>query len=588
MKYVEYIQNGTGTGTESGWGIPLNYIPTDKNNISVRFKIDWTNLSNQDGVILLGCSQGYGNYFRPFSYRRDYLCFDCPSDADGRIDIPFTMGQETEFEAKWDNKTLTLTNLTTNQTVTGTTTATGSFTASWYVWKESTQVSVGVKIYYIDIYEDGTIVKQYRPALDANDVPCLYEELGGTYHYNYDSNKVLTVGPVLSSINAIPSKSSLSNEGETISIEVECENAWTVSQLDNWLTLSSTGDTSGTTITATAPSYSEATARVDTLTFTDSVTGDEVEITIRQKKYSTGQPMYLGADEISEIYLGEDAISEAYLGDVLVYSSGPFMGLKVYPNTVSFNNGSLTADIKVKSSEAWTMTVPSWISASVLTGGTGETTVTLTATTQSSGIQDTITVSSANYSASTYANYDLVQFVDYVHSLSMGNNNENYLTTSFYPTNATRGELIFQHRGYTTGNVLVGMYGTDSGWDNRDWRLFTFQSKYNIDLGSSRIANNLNGFVTGQDYDLSFGNNYIINNTNGLSVTGSTQTPTLDHIPINICLGVVWVKEVKLWEEGTLVFDGKAAKMDNQYGLYDTVSNSFLTTNDFTIVGEEQ
>lgn len=177
----------------------------------------------------------------------------------------------------------------------------------------------GAKWYAFHIIQSGVKVIDLVPAIDENNVVCFYDKVSGNYFYNAGSG-TFTAGPAVSSISATPSKYVLAATGETINIVVDCENAWEVSGND-WLTLSSTGDTGSTTITATAPSYTGATNRDDTLTFTDSVTGDEAEITITQKKYMDGQPMYLGADEISEMYLGLDSISEAYLGDVLVFSS---------------------------------------------------------------------------------------------------------------------------------------------------------------------------------------------------------------------------------------------------------------------------
>lgn len=171
----------------------------------------------------------------------------------------------------------------------------------------------------VEFYENGVLAARYIPYEDDNGVAGFYDENNQTMIYSLGVNWIS--GPAASSIIAEASKKVLSNTGETISISVSCENAWTVTG-DTFLTLSSTGDTGSTTITATAPSYTGSTARTDTLTFTDSVTGDEWEIDIKQKKYSTGQPFYLGADEIVEIYLGDDSISEAYLGEDLVFSSG--------------------------------------------------------------------------------------------------------------------------------------------------------------------------------------------------------------------------------------------------------------------------
>lgn len=118
-------------------------------------------------------------------------------------------------------------------------------------------------------------------------------------------------------------------------------------------------------------------------------------------------PMFLGSDEVSGMFLGADELQEMYLGTDLVYQSGPFVGLKVIPKSISFNVASLTREVKVKSSEAWTMTLPSWVSADITTGDTGETIVTLTATSQTANTSDTISVVSANYSASATVKFVL-------------------------------------------------------------------------------------------------------------------------------------------------------------------------------------
>ena len=174
----------------------------------------------------------------------------------------------------------------------------------------------------IRVWENNVLIGDFKPAVDNNSNVGFYDEVSQLFKANLGTGTPVA-GPILSSINVFPSKTVLAATGETISISVSCDNAWEVSG-NTWLTLSSTGDTSGTTITATAPSYSGASVRTDTLTFTDFVTGDEIEITIKQKKYTNGQPFYLGADEITEIYLGVDTITEAYLGDVLVfYSNAP-------------------------------------------------------------------------------------------------------------------------------------------------------------------------------------------------------------------------------------------------------------------------
>lgn len=326
MKYIEYIQNGTDDIQRVGaWGIPLNYHPSITNNIKLRTKVQM-NTTHPDGRLLMGCMEQSpaDSYFRLFTHRNYDFTFDCPRDSNGRVYVGYTKGQDTEVECVFNDRVLTMTNLTTQQTATINTSYYGTFGADWSLWfpKSTEFVSEGTKVYYIQIYENDVLVRDFRPALDNNNVPCLYEKQLGTYHYNFNGNYTLTAGPVLSSIVATPSKSVIRATGDTINIVVETQNEWSVSQTENWLVLSATGGTGTTTITAVAPNYSGSTDRTTTLTFTDLTTTDTDVLTIKQKRLTNGQPFYLGGDEITECFLGIDGVSEAYLGEDLVFSAG--------------------------------------------------------------------------------------------------------------------------------------------------------------------------------------------------------------------------------------------------------------------------
>lgn len=255
----------------------------------------------------------------------------------------------------------------------------------------------------IKIYKNNVLVGDFRPANNNGSIG-FYDTISQTFKANLGTGTPVA-GPSLSSIIATASKTSLAATGETINISVSCENAWTSTQTGEWLTLSSTGDTGGTTITATAPSYSGATARETTITFLDTTTNDTAVITIKQKKYTSGQPVYLGGNEVTELYLGETAIAEAYLGEDLVFSSGPFQGLKISPRSISFNKTDLTKTVKVKSSESWTMVIPAWVSASTLAGDSGVTDITFTTTVQTADTSGTVVVTSTNYEASANCQY---------------------------------------------------------------------------------------------------------------------------------------------------------------------------------------
>ena len=178
-----------------------------------------------------------------------------------------------------------------------------------------------------------------------------------------------------SSIKAVADNTSFAYSGGIATIVITTNNGWDASTTDNWITLSSSTGSGDTTITATIPSYSGTTDRTDTITFTDTTTGNEAEIAILQRKLSGGQPVYLGTNEVTELYLGSSAVTEAYLGDVLVYSSGPFIGLKI-TTAVSFAKTGGTKEIRVRASDNWEILgVPAWLTLSSTAGTSGNTTI---------------------------------------------------------------------------------------------------------------------------------------------------------------------------------------------------------------------
>lgn len=585
MQYVEYIQNGQEGSRGTGWYIDLGYTPSQTSNVKIKCKVYFPN-SQQDGDLFIGASENGYKKFRFFSYNSapGRMAFDCPSDSSGaRILCNYTGVTEWEFGAIEDGNTY-ISNLTAGISVTGHSNDVRQFNIPFSVWHNGSNNTQGSQVYYIEIYENDVKVKSYLPVLDNSNNPALYEEIGGTYHYN--TGNTLTVGPVLSSIVAIPSKRTLASTGETISIEVATENAWTLSTSGgSFLTFSSTGDTSGATITATAPDYSGLTPREEYLTFVDSVTGDEAVITIKQKKYQSGQPFYLGGDEVTDCYVGGDAVVEAYLGEDLVYSSGPFQGITIIPKTISFNSGLLLRTCKIKASESWTMTVPAWLTASTLTGNTGETVVSLSTTAMTAATSGTIEVVSTNYTASTLVKYSVAEFVNGIKASQMSPNGNRMLDTGIQPNTTTSGNV--------TGNLYYHndgvMIGIENAPDNNDFRLFHPSGNLMMDFGNQRCYN---GFTasdgTATQVDIDFGNCYFTEKIRGVSKASPTSfTGTLPSGTIKIDLACMSVGEIKFWTDGNLVFDGKAAKIGTDYGLYDVVSDTFITTNDFTIVEEQ-
>ena len=199
---------------------------------------------------------------------------------------------------------------------------------------------------------------------------------------------------------------SFKSSGETKNVVVESDNPWTATTSEAWVTLSQTGGTSGiTTLSVTAPEYTSTTEnRTATITITDGEFSVTINVKQAKQRVDGTSDMYLGSINMESAYLGEIQVDSIYLGENLVYSSGPFQGLKVRPSTISVPLTGGTFDLKIKSSEDWTLSMDSnYLSADAYIGTTGESIVTITAqgNTGDTNIVTTITALTANYSAET-------------------------------------------------------------------------------------------------------------------------------------------------------------------------------------------
>lgn len=581
MTNIEYIQNGT-SGRGGGWSLPLNYHPSTTTNVKMVVRA----VTGEDGDLFIGSVAGTGDFFRFFSYEQGMMYFDCPADSDCRLGVYVGQNDPVDWEMGVDsNGDYFLTNLTTQETATGSSIYGRTFNGNFYVWDErgsSTNVAQGQRVYFIEIYENGVKVKDFRPVIDNNNVACLYETIGGTYHY---CNNTLIAGPSLASISATPSKTSLATAGETISIDVDCENSWTVTG-NTFLTLSATGDTGSTTITATAPSYTGTTNRVDTLTFTDLVTGDEIALSIRQKKYSTGQPLFLDLDEISGLFVGTDEILEGYLGTDLVFTSGPFVGLKAKPTSLAFGLYNPSASTTIKSSEPWSITsLPAWLSASTASGDTGETVVVFENVSQSADTADTITIETANFQLSLGVEYESNPMIllDGVRSSSAPYwDLDNYLDTGIYVTGDedTRFRIKYYGAGVFSDRI-VGFDATECGSDDEDFRYFPEMA----DAATGRINGLYNLYLEDQYYDITFGNLFVYDNLNSTMVSDvGTFNGINTGTTIRIDMSVNWIKEVVIMRDingtWTDIADFKAAELGGEYGLWDDIGQTWYTKQD--------
>lgn len=171
----------------------------------------------------------------------------------------------------------------------------------------------------VKIYSSGVLVGDFIPAVN-NGVVGYHDDVNSTF-ISKSGTGTPTAGPRRSSIVVKPSSKVVGYNGETVSASVQTENYWVASVADgSWLTLDAESGAGNTVVTISIDPNYDTSARTDTITFTDMNTTDEAVLSIKQKKYTDGQPMYLGGDEITEFYLGTYAVTEMYLGTELVFS----------------------------------------------------------------------------------------------------------------------------------------------------------------------------------------------------------------------------------------------------------------------------
>ena len=258
-------------------------------------------------------------------------------------------------------------------------------------------------INYFKITDNGVDRVNLVAWQDGNGNLGLYDKVNDVFYT--PSSGTWTAGPRAHIFTIDKSNTRFASSGGTETVEIEAETTWTASTPSFVSVSPSTGDTGTTQVTISCPSYTGETRREDVITFTDN---DDYTLTFkaRQNGNSAGfSNIYLGDNNLlsNTIFLGDNAVNTIYLGEEIIYSNGPFVGLKASPKTLQLDNNHNTANITIRSSENWTITDDSggWLSYSTTTGTTGKTVVTVTATTTQADRTATITVTSANYSATT-------------------------------------------------------------------------------------------------------------------------------------------------------------------------------------------
>jgi len=296
--------------------------------------------------------------------------------------------------------------------------------------------------------------------------------------------------------------------------------------------------------------------------------------------------LFVGADNPEAFMIGNDEVEVIYMGEEIVYQKGDGSGISMRNKANVGKNSGSTYDLKITSSEPWTLSVDTavtWLNFSQLTGDTGQTIVTITATEDNQTGDNratTITATTANYSATCEVTQIAVIYVDYIHETTLTANTKHFIDTLVMHTTGTS----FRVKGiikYNNGDVIVG-YQTS---DDSDYRLFWADRKPYYDINNRRLENYpvipQDSFVDFYCYNYGF-------SLNGTTLgTGQTQTSITAPETIKVDIGSWWLQSLEIWDGETKVFDGHAAVENNVIGLYDSITESMFTTSAYTLTTED-
>ena len=326
--------------------------------------------------------------------------------------------------------------------------------------------------------------------------------------------------------------------GGSESVVVTANDDWTATVSESWISASTLSGGSGeTTITISAPDMSSSPInRTGTVVFTCS--GETVTLNVTQKSGAGVSDVYLGANNIEGAFLGDLAVEALYLGENLVYSPGPFAGIKVKPSSFKFTYTGGTTSMTVTSSEDWEIQYdPTYIDVYPYNGNSGETVVTLTAN-QNLGTAATVTVFTATTLSEAYSKTGTVTIMT-EGVIDIPNNQVWYKSTSSSATMYFSSKFMDSNGLYL--NVTSDVYDSSDGY-----RKATFNGNV------ARIPNNT---FKGSAYDfseiifppsLSFIGAYVFNQVSNIESIKFGQSGVITSIGHEAFCECVALKEVRM------------------------------------------
>lgn len=178
-RFVEYLES------DGNQWIDTQYIISSE-NIKLNIKANIPTLENMK--TLCGSQiDGYSGFGGLIYYNSSYggLGVCVGTNYNNNTYSPITAGIDYEIEHTANNGVATLT----KNGVENTTTYTGTLISNntWYLfWSNggTSAYKIKAKIYYARLEDNGVVVRDLRPCLDYNNVPCMYDMVTGKYFYN--------------------------------------------------------------------------------------------------------------------------------------------------------------------------------------------------------------------------------------------------------------------------------------------------------------------------------------------------------------------------------------------------------------------
>ena len=583
IRQLEYV-------ISSGAYVVTNYVP----NINTECEIVYCKFPRQsNGSAHSGLVGGQHQRFR-FASTQTHFYWQHGSDFQNYSSV-----NEIEGSVKWNNTAVTINDivvLTKGAGSRSSSVAVAFFCNGDYLGSDV--VTQPTRLGEVIFRENGNVVADYIPIIDDNDVVCFYETIGSTYHYATSGS--LTAGPMTHIFYSSKSKLSFQSIQSSQNITITAETGWTATTNNNWISLSqNTGSTGDTNVTVTVADGSNDGSRVGKITFTDA---EDYTFDVDVYQLKLGMKVYLnrykvGSTNIVKQQRGEDNVKKMYMGNDLVYqkfSFAPTLSINVDSMEFKFS-GDTAQSVTVNSNTNWNYTTDAnWLTLtkdgntlSVLpsdyTSELENRTATITITADNGDIVKTKTISVTQKKVMAW------EALDYVYT-----NGPAYINTNIVPTTSTKFRTKFKVVS-TNGGLIVGYMHNSCPItcenDQTDYRFFNHRglNDFSFDFNANRTY----GYGTTDEngmYDITCGNNYIYDNVAGATAgTGTTQSQiaTQRNVPMFIYLDGSYgqVQQVTIYgDNDVVVFDGYAADVDGDYGIYDTVSETLLKpTNGATV-----